>query len=65
MQVSKVKLNVNIDSRFKLLKGHISIINPMHVLLFDCDGIVEPIDSLLKFLQPKNHDLHKKKISES
>ena len=35
----------------------ISIIKP-NVLLFDCDGIVEPIDSLLKFLQPKNHDLH-------
>ena len=44
----------------------------MHVLLFDCDGIVEPtcidsllkflrIDSLLKFLQPKNHDLHTQK----
>ena len=27
----------------------------MHVLLFDCDEIVEP---LLKFLQPKYHDLH-------
>ena len=34
----------------------------MHVLLFDCDGIVEPIDSLLKFLQPKNHDLRHKNL---
>ena len=31
----------------------------MHVLLFDCDEIVEP---LLKFLQPKNHDLHRKHL---
>ena len=37
----------------------------MHALLFDCDKIVEPIDSLLKFLQPKNHDLLQKKNSES
>ena len=34
----------------------------MHVLLFDCHGIVEPIDSLLKFLQPKNHGLRHKNL---
>ena len=37
-------------------------LNPMHVLLFDFDGIVEPKDSLLKFLQPKNHDLRHKNL---
>ena len=55
MHFSKGKLNVKTNSLFKLLKCQISIIKP-HVLLFDCDGIVEP--TLLKFLQAKNHDLH-------
>ena len=31
-------------------------------VFFHCDGIVEPIDSLLKFLQPKNHDLRHKNL---